>query len=70
MMMYEWCNDLNELTGKEYQEIAQRLLSEDDFPRTELQERNLDFPFQGQAEARALVNSWNSFPKSKRKTKS
>ena len=29
-MMYEWCNDLKELTGKEYQEISQRLLSEDD----------------------------------------
>ena len=23
VMMYEWCEDLNELTGKKYQDIAQ-----------------------------------------------
>ena len=28
VMMYEWCEDLNELTGKKYQDIAQRLLSQ------------------------------------------
>lgn len=34
VMMYEWCDDLNELTGKKFQEIAQRLLSQIDLSNT------------------------------------
>lgn len=40
VMMYEWCEDLNELTGKKYQDIAQRLLSQAALAKTRMPERN------------------------------
>ena len=36
VMMYEWCEDLNELTGKKYQDIAQRLLSQAALAKTRI----------------------------------
>ena len=41
VMMYEWCEDLNELTGKKYQDIAQRLLSEAALAKTRIARKKL-----------------------------
>ena len=41
VMMYEWCEDLNELTGKMYQDIAQRLLSEAALAKTRIARKKL-----------------------------
>ena len=40
VMMYEWCEDLNELTGKKYQDIAQGCCRRLRWPRPELPGRN------------------------------
>ena len=40
-MMYEWCEDLNELTGKKYQDIAKRLLSEAALAKTRIARKRL-----------------------------
>lgn len=40
-MMYEWCEDLNELTGKKYQDIAQRLLTQDALVKTRIARKKL-----------------------------
>ena len=41
VMMYEWCEDLNELTGKKYQDIAQRLLSQAALAKTRIARKKL-----------------------------
>ena len=41
VMMYEWCEDLNELTGKKYQDIAKRLLSEAALAKTRIARKKL-----------------------------
>ena len=41
VMMYEWCEDLNELTGKKYQDIAKRLLSEAALAKTRIVRKKL-----------------------------
>ena len=40
-MMYEWCEDLNELTGKKYQDISKRLLSEGTLAKTRIARKKL-----------------------------
>ena len=41
VMMYEWCEDLNELTGKKFQDIAKRLLSEAALAKTRIARKKL-----------------------------
>ena len=41
VMMYEWCEDLNELTGKKYQDITKRLLSEAALAKTRIARKKL-----------------------------
>lgn len=41
VMMYEWCEDLNELTGKKYQDIAKRLLSDAALAKTRIARKKL-----------------------------
>ena len=31
--MYEWCDDFNDLTGKKFQKLAQRLMKDEDLVR-------------------------------------
>lgn len=41
VMMYEWCNDLQEMTGKKYQDIAAKLLSPADLAKTRIARKRL-----------------------------
>ena len=40
-MMYEWCEDLQQLTGKQFQDVAQRLLSPSDLTNTRIVRKRL-----------------------------
>jgi len=39
--MYEWCNDLQEMTGKKFQDIASKLLSAADLAKTRIARKRL-----------------------------
>ena len=41
VIMYEWCNDLQEMTGKKYQDIAAKLLSPADLAKTRIARKML-----------------------------
>ncbi len=41
VMMYEWCNDLQEMTGKKFQDIASKLLSAADLAKTRIARKRL-----------------------------
>lgn len=41
VVMYEWCDDLNALTGKQFQDIAKRLLSPSDLAKTRIARKQL-----------------------------
>ncbi len=41
VMMYEWCEDLEQLTGKKFQDIASKLLSPADLSRTRIAKNKL-----------------------------
>lgn len=41
VMMYEWCEDLYQLTGKQYQDMAKKLLSPGDLVKTRVARKKL-----------------------------
>lgn len=41
VMMYEWCNDLQEMTGKKFQDIASKLLSPADLSKIRIARKRL-----------------------------
>ena len=58
VMMYEWCNDLYELTGKKFQDIASKLLTPAELARTRIARKKLhDFYKEAKPE---LVNVRNN----------
>ncbi len=41
VMMYEWCEDLLQLTGKQYQDLSKKLLSQGDLVKTRVARKRL-----------------------------
>lgn len=41
LMIYEWCNDLQEMTGKKFQDLSKRLLSQPDLVKLRIARKKL-----------------------------